>query len=128
MKIQLIALFSVLVTLSLHPAFATLQEQDSSSNTWNIATNRQVQLVADVTNNQNIKQTFVYIVQILDSDDKSVMITWIQGVLQPHQSMSPSQSWIPTKPGTYTAQMFDWPCLDNCGTLSIPLEMKIIVT
>ena len=129
MRIKLIALFPVLFTLiSIQSAFATMLENDSPSEIWNVKTNQQVQLVADVTNNQNVKQSFVYIVQVLDNEGKSIMITWMQGILQPHQSMSPSQSWIPTRPGTYTAQIFDWPCLDNCGTLSIPLEMKIIVT
>ena len=126
---KLFALFPVvLILISMQSAFASIQENNSLPETWYAKTNQQVQLVADVTNNQNVKQPFVYIVQVLDSEGKLVMLTWIQGVLQSHQIMSPSQSWTPTKPGTYTAQIFDWPCLDNCGTLSIPLEMKIIVT
>src|SRR5579864_6605117 len=113
MRIKLIALFPVLLTLiSIQSAFATIQENDSPSETWNVKTNQQIQLVADVTNNQNVKQPFVYIVQVLDNEGRSVMVTWIQGILQSHQTMSPSQSWTPTKPGTYTAQIFDWPCLD----------------
>ena len=124
-----IALLPVLFTLiSIQSAFAVIQENDSPNNTWNVKSNQQVQLVADVTNNQDVKQPFVYIVQVLDSEGKSVMVTWMQGILQPRQSMSPSQSWTPTKPGTYTAQIFDWPCLDLCGALSNPLAMKIIVT
>ncbi|HEV2193820.1 MAG TPA: hypothetical protein VGR54_09410 [Nitrosopumilaceae archaeon] len=126
---KLIALFPVLLTLiSIQSVFAAPQENSSLDDTWYAKTNQQVQLVADVTNNQNVKQPFVYIVQVLDDKSRSVMVTWMQGILQPHQSMSPSQSWIPTKPGTYAAQIFDWSCLDNCDALSIPLEMKIIVT
>ena len=126
---KLIALFPVLLTLiSMQSAFAATQENTSLDDTWYAKTNQQIHLVADVTNNQNVKQPFVYIVQVLDNEGKSIMVTWMQGILQPHQSMSPSQSWIPTKPGTYTAQIFDWQCLDNCHALSIPLEMKIIVT
>jgi hypothetical protein len=127
--LQLIALFPVLFTMTtMQLVLATTQEDSSSAYTWNIKANQQVQLVSDVTNNQDVKQPFVYIVQVTDSEGKSVMVTWIQGILQPHQSMSPSQSWTPTKPGTYTAQIFDWPCLANCGAISIPLEMKIVVT
>lgn len=127
--LQLIALLPLLITMTtMQLALATTQEDGLPGNTWNIKANQQVQLVADVTNNQDVKQLFVYIIQVTDNDGKSVMVTWIQGTLQPHQSMSPSQSWTPTKPGTYTAQIFDWPCLDNCGALSFPLEMKIIVT
>lgn len=126
---KLIALFPVLLTLiSMQSVFASTQENNSLNDTWYAKTNQQVQLVADVTNNQNVKQPFVYIIQVLDDKGKSVMATWIQGMLQSHQTMSPSQSWTPTKPGTYTAQIFDWQCLDNCYALSIPLEMKIIVT
>ena len=126
---KLIVLFPVLLTLiSMQSVFAATQENSSLDHTWYAKTNQQVQLVADVTNNKNAKQPFVYIAQVLDDKGRSVMVTWIQGILQSHQTMSPSQSWTPAKPGIYTAQIFDWPCLDNCGALSNPLEMKIIVT
>ena len=127
--IKLIAFFPTLLTLILtQSVFAVPQENTSLDDAWYAKTNQQIQLLADVTNNQNVKQPFVYIVQVLDDEGRSVMVTWIQGVLQSHQTISPSQSWTPTKPGTYTAQIFDWQCLDNCYALSIPLEMKIIVT
>jgi|SRR6185312_15101168 len=129
-KFQLIVAVFVMVPMivSLQQAYAISENNIGTSNIWKTSVNKQIQLVADVTNNQSVKQPFVYIVQVLDGEGKSVMVTWIQGILQPHQSMSPSQSWIPEKPGVYTAQIFNWPCLDLCGALSYPLEMKIIVT
>lgn len=121
------SLFLVIMIPIVHPIYAE-QNSGSADDVWQTNVNKQIQIVADVTNNQDVKQPFVYIVQVLDNDGKVVMLNWITGTLQPHQSMSPAQSWVPTASGVYTAQIFDWPCLDLCGALSTPLEMKIIVT
>jgi len=129
MEIKLIASLSVLMLLaSTQSAFATLSENDSTNNVWNIKTNQQVQIAADITNNQDVKQPFVYIVQVQNSEGKVMLLTWMTGLLQPHQSMSPAQSWTPTEPGIYTAHIFNWQTLVLGLPLSFPLEMKINVT
>jgi hypothetical protein len=128
MEMTLVALLALLLSIPVQFVFATVPEDDLSNNTWSVKINHQVQLVADVTNNQTIKQPFTYIVQVQNSEGKVVLLSWVTGSLQPHQSLSPAQSWTPTEPGTYTAQIFNWPCLELCGALSYPLAMKIIVT
>jgi hypothetical protein len=128
MEMTLVALLALLLSIPVQFVFATVPEDDLSNNTWSVKINHQVQLVADVTNNQTIKQPFTYIVQVQNSEGKVVLLSWVTGSLQPHQSLSPAQSWTPTEPGIYTAQIFNWPCLELCGALSYPLAMKIIVT
>ena len=122
-----IVLFPIVMIPVSHPIYAE-QNFGSAEDVLQIDVNKQIQIAADVTNNQDIKQPFVYIVQVLDNEGKVVMLNWITGTLQPHQSISPAQSWIPTVRGMYTAQIFDWQCLDNCYALSNPLTMKITVT
>lgn len=124
---QLIMLVTVAMAVSLQHAEAISDQNNQVvPDTWKTNVNKQIQLVADVTNKQDTKLPFVYIVQVKDSEDKAVSLTWISGSLQPHQSMSPAQSWIPTKAGVYTAQIFVWESIEGGPAWSEPLEMKII--
>lgn len=94
---------------------------------WEALVDTQVQIAADLTNNQNRAQPFAYLVQIQNEDGVTVSLSWITGSLEPRQFMNPSQSWTPTNPGKYTAQIFVWESVDNPDALSVPLTIKINV-
>lgn len=97
--------------------------------TWNAHVNKQVQIAADVTNGLDRDQPFAYIVQVLDSNGVVVQsLSWLTGTLTAGQSLSPSQSWTPTKSGNYTAEIYVWSGISNPDALSAPLVMKISVT
>ncbi|MDE1830064.1 MAG: hypothetical protein KGI25_07060 [Thaumarchaeota archaeon] len=96
--------------------------------TWTTPVNKQVQIVADVTNGLDRDQPFAYIVQVLDNNGVVVQLSWLTGTLTAGQSLSPSQSWTPTTPGNYTAEIFVWSGITNPDALSAPLVMKISVT
>lgn len=70
--------------------------------------NQQVQISADVKNNQEKIQKFVYIVQIKNQNDVIVSLTWISGSLNPGQTFSPALSWTPKGSDIYTAEIFVW--------------------
>ena len=88
--------------------------------------NQQVQLTADIKNNQEVSQNFVYIVQVKDSRGIVIYISWITGRLEPDQSFSPALSWTPHTSGTYIAEIFVWDSLANQDALSESLSIKII--
>ena len=94
---------------------------------WEALVDTQVQITADLTNNQDRIQSFAYLVQIQDENGVTVSLSWITGSLEPGQFMSPSQSWTPTSIGKYTAQIFVWESVDNPDALSVPLTIKINV-
>jgi len=94
---------------------------------WEALVDTQVQITADLTNNQDRAQSFAYLVQIQDENGVTVSLSWITGLLEPGQFMSPSQSWTPTSLGKYTAQIFVWESVDNPDALSVPLTVKINV-
>ena len=94
---------------------------------WEALVDTQVQITADLTNNQDKVQPFAYLVQIQDENGVTVSLSWITGSLEPGQFMNPSQSWTPTNPGKYTAQIFVWESVDNPDALSVPLMIKINV-
>ncbi|HET7336434.1 MAG TPA: hypothetical protein VFJ23_00905 [Candidatus Nitrosotalea sp.] len=88
---------------------------------------QQIQIIADLVNGQDCVQPFVYIVQIQDSNAVTQSLSWITGTLDINQSLNPGQSWIPTAPGTYTAQIFTWDSLDNPNSLAPPMSVTIYV-
>jgi len=114
-----------------HGAFALQGEKYSATLTngvWETKVNKQIQITSDITNNQDRSQPFAYLVQIQNQDGVVVSLSWLTGSLDSGQSLNPSQSWIPTLPGNYNAQIFVWAGINNPDALSVPLTMKIIVT
>src|SRR5574340_616666 len=95
---------------------------------WQVPVNKQVQIAADVSNGQDRDQSFAYLVQIKDQNGVVIQLSWLTGTLTPSQSLNPSQSWTPTSPGSYTAEIFVWNSINNPDALSPPLSMTIAVT
>ncbi len=74
----------------------------------NVNVDQQIQITADITNNQEISQKFAYLVQVKDKNNFVVKLVWFSGELNPHQELSPSVSWIPKKSGEFIAEIFVW--------------------
>lgn len=83
-----------------------------------INVNQQIQISADITNNQEKSQKFVYIVQIKDENGFVVSLGWISGMLNPGQSLSPALSWSSKTSGVFTAEIFVWEGLLNHNALT----------
>jgi len=95
---------------------------------WDTKVGKQVQITTDVANGLDRSQPFAYIVQVQNQDGVVYSLSWITGTLDAGQSLSPSQSWMPTTPGTYTAQIYVWTSVNNPDALSPTLTMKIVVS
>lgn len=70
--------------------------------------NQQVQISANIKNNQEKSQKFVYIVQVKNQAGVVVSLGWISALLNPGQTFSPALSWTPKVSDTYTAEIFVW--------------------
>ncbi|MBI3842509.1 MAG: hypothetical protein HY295_05135 [Thaumarchaeota archaeon] len=119
-----------LVLVQVHSANSLYGDRYSVSvrqNEWETKIDKQIQIVADLTNNQDKDQSFAYLVQIKDVNGVTVSLSWITGLLSAGQTMSPAQSWTPSVEGTYTAEIFVWASIDNPDALSAPLSIKIDV-
>jgi hypothetical protein len=115
----LLILIVALITFVNFESFA--EEEDF------ISVDKQVQIVADVTNSQEKIQPFAYLVQIQDENDATISLAWLTGSLSPKQMLSPALSWIPENPGTYTVTIFVWESIDNPEALSPPLILQLEV-
>lgn len=74
-----------------------------------INVDQQVQIAADVINNQEQSQKISYLVQVKNEGGFVVSIGWIVGIeLNPHQKFEPSLSWIPKEAGKFTAEIYVW--------------------
>ena len=126
----MILLVGIIVVFSmLHPSYSQLSKSGSmlENGVWQTKVGKQVQITTDVTNGQDRSQPFASIVQIQNGDGIVESLSWITGSLDAGQSLNPSQSWIPTLPGNYTAQIFVWESVNNPDALSPPVTMKILV-
>lgn len=91
---------------------------------------RGVQISAKITNNQDVDQGFVYIVQIKNEAGVIVSLGFFDlgGKLTPGQSFSPALSWSTKTSGTYTAEIYVWDNLKNQEALSEFKTIDIIVS
>ena len=102
---------------------AQLVSQDEDK----VTVDKQVMVVADISNGQDRDQNFAYIVQIRDENDVVISLSWLTGSLTPRQTFSPALSWTPTSPGIYTIQIFVWESVNNPDALSPPLSLSVEV-
>ncbi len=102
---------------------AQLVSQDEDK----VTVDKQVMIMADLSNAQDRDQKFAYIVQIRDENGVVISLSWITGSLTPGQSFSPALSWTPISAGTYTIQIFVWDSVNNPDALSVPLLLSVDV-
>jgi hypothetical protein len=99
----------------------------------NINVNQQVQIVADVKNNQEQSQKFVYVVQVKNQNGIIVSLGWLNGSLNPGQTLSPALSWTQKTPDAYVVEIFVWDVSEEesnkswqrLNTLATPLTLSI---
>jgi len=96
--------------------------------TEHLNVNQQVLVTADITNNQEFAQDFVFIVQIKNDENVIISLAWITGSLTPGQSFSPASSWTPDHSGSFLAEIFVWESLTNQDALSESLSISIIAS
>ncbi len=130
----------LLLSISFTPAFALTELQRATisdprlETTFgipienNVNVDQQFQISADITNNQEKSQNFVYLVQIKDKTGFVVSLGWISGQLTPDQKLSPSLSWSPEKSGEFTAEIYVWEGLINHKALTEYTTLQINVS
>ncbi len=90
----------------------------------------QIQIIADISNSQEIKQPFVYMVSIADYTGQVIPYVHygeLEGTLAPMTAFSPAVSWIPEKPGYYKAEIAIAESKDRQSRLSPDLETEFYV-
>ncbi len=93
---------------------------DFRSNTIseNVIVNQLVVITADITNNQDISQDFVYIVQIKDSQNVILYLSSFSAEIIPTKTFSPGVSWTPSTSGRFVVEIYLWESFLNPDPLS----------
>lgn len=92
-----------------------------------VFTGQQVVIQSEVLNSQNKKQPFVYIVQVKDSNDVTVSLSWIAAELPANDSLKVTQSWLPLASGGYRVEIFVWESINTPNALSPSRLMNVQV-
>ncbi len=93
-----------------------------------ISAGQQVQITSLLTNEQDKRQKFVYIVMINEQDtNTTISLSWIIGSLQAKQSLNAAASWLPKTAGEYTINVFVWESIPNPNALSPPSKITVVV-
>lgn len=111
-----------------HTSASNARILDSTGNSLSkVNVGQQIQIVSDVTNQENKEQPFAYLIQIQDNNGITLSLSWITGSMAPKQTLNLGQSWLPTTAGTYITQIFVWESITNPNALSTPLSLQIQV-
>ncbi len=90
-----------------------------------IKTDQVLQIAADLTNTNEYKQDFAYVVEIIDN--KNVLVQrakWVTGTLDSTQTFNVGLSWIPKETGEYKAVISIGTEIDSVSQVA---EIKINV-
>jgi hypothetical protein len=74
-------------------------------------------ITATLVNDEQVSQSFMFIVQVINEDGAVSSILLTLGSLQPGESLKPSVSWLPKEQGPYTAEIFVWSSLSSPSPL-----------
>lgn len=89
---------------------------------------QQLQVVAEIENKQDYDQPFIYIVQVKDSANTIIALSWFKGSLTINQKLSVSQFWSPAESDTYAVEIFAWRSFDNPLPLTQSLKSVYKIT
>ena len=87
---------------------AQAAEQASQDRIEAAAVNEKIEITMDFTNDSDVQQSFALIVQIKDSNNTTISLSHVTGMLGAGQTLDQILSYTPTNPGTYTVEKFLW--------------------
>ena len=74
----------------------------------------------EISSNEQKSQSYSYIIQVKDENNKIVDLRWVDGKIDPAKKKTTEISWEPMISGKYTIEIFVWDGI-NSGT---PLAKK----
>ena len=100
---------------------ARAAEQISEERIAAVAVNEKIEISMDFTNDSDVQQSFALIVQIKDSNNTTISLSHVTGMLGAGQTLDQVLSYTPTEAGTYTVEKFLW---DNFADPSALTDSK----
>ena len=89
-------------------AAAAAAEAASQQAIAELSVNEKIEITMDFTNDSDVQQSFALIVQIKDSNNTTISLSHVTGMLGAGQTLDQVLSYTPTEAGTYTVEKFLW--------------------
>jgi len=89
-------------------AAAAAAEAASQQSIAELAVNEKIEITMDFTNDSDSQQPFALIVQIKDSNNTTISLSHVTGMLGAGQTLDQILSYTPSESGTYTVEKFLW--------------------
>ena len=87
---------------------AQAAEQASQDRIEAAAVNEKIEITMDFTNDSDVQQSFALIVQIKDSNNTTISLSHVTGMLGAGQTLDQVLSYTPSEAGSYTVEKFLW--------------------
>jgi len=89
-------------------AAAAAAETASQQAISELSVNEKIEITMDFTNDSNVQQSFALIVQIKDSNNTTISLSHVTGMLGVGQTLDQVLSYTPNEAGSYTVEKFLW--------------------
>ena len=89
-------------------AAAVAAEAASQQAIAELSVNEKIEITMDFTNDSDVQQSFALIVQIKDSNNTTISLSHVTGMLGAGQTLDQVLSYTTTEAGTYTVEKFLW--------------------
>ena len=113
--------------IALAPASEPVLVDVFSSPINRVVVNDQILVQSEITNKQDKRQPFVYIVQVKNSEGITVSLSWMKSELLVSEKLNAAQSWMPDTPGKYDIEIFVWDGIEGQTVLSPSRQISVAV-
>ena len=113
---------------ALAPASEPVLSDPFGSPVSRVKVDEQVLFQSEITNKQDKRQPFVYIVQVRNSDGITISLSYAKSELFANDKLKVAQSWIPAAPGQYDVEIFVWDSIDGQTVLSPTRKISVEVS
>jgi hypothetical protein len=89
---------------------------------------QKIKFVTEISNTDDKRsQTYIYIIQVKDENNKISDLRWIDGAVDPAKKQITEIFWQPILSGKYTVEIFVWNGIDSAIPLSTKTEYNLNV-
>ncbi|HSB56486.1 MAG TPA: peptidase [Nitrosopumilaceae archaeon] len=88
---------------------------------------QKINFVTEISNNDQKPQSFSYIIQVKDENNKIVDLRWIDGSVDSAKKKTTGIPWEPKISGKYTVEIFVWDGIDSAVPIATKTEYHLNV-
>ena len=88
---------------------------------------QKINFVTEISNNDQKSQSYSYIIQIKDENNRIVDLRWVDGTIVPTKKKTAEILWEPKISGKYTVEIFVWDGIESALPLTTKTEYHLSI-